>query len=106
MRELKVIVLRLLVAAFLVAFCLSMSRAEDSDANADVPSYSCARGVFAGMNMNGSSIPEDRSETRTLYASDMPLADIFGGKVKSPMAGDSFLKTVEKHAGGTPKTSR
>lgn len=79
---------------------------EDMKMNADVLSYSRARGVFAGMNMNGSSISEDRSETRSLYGSEMPLADIFGGKVKPPMAGDAFLKIVEKYAGGAPKTSR
>lgn len=79
---------------------------EDMKMNADVLSYSRARGVFAGMNMNGSSITEDHSETRSLYGSDMSLNDIFSGKVKSPEAGDSFLKTVEKYSGGTHKASR
>ncbi len=79
---------------------------EDMKINADVLSYSRARGVFAGMNMNGSSISEDHSETRSLYGSDMPLSDIFSGKVKSPGASDSFVKTVEKYAGGSQRSSQ
>lgn len=79
---------------------------EDMKMNADVVSYSRARGVFAGMNMNGSSITEDHSETRSIYGSDQSLADIFGGKVKAPGTSDSFLKTVEKYVGGTRNASR
>lgn len=76
---------------------------EDLKMNADVLSYSRARGVFAGMNMNGSAITEDRSDTKALYGSEMPLADIFSGKVKASDTNNPFLNTVEKYAGKSKK---
>lgn len=100
MRELKLFVLRLLAAAFLVAFCMSISRAaasreesdlierlaesskghEDLEMNADVLSYSRPRGVFASTNMNGSAVTGDPRDTN-----------------------NSFLKTAEKYAGKSTK---
>ena len=72
---------------------------EDMKLNADVLSYSRARGVFAGTNFNGSSITEDQSDTRSLYGASMSLADIFAGKAQPPGSGQSFLETVQKYAG-------
>lgn len=72
---------------------------EDMKMNADVLAYSRTRGVFAGMNIHGSAITEDKSDVRALYGSSMSLADIFAGKVKPPDSSDSFLKTVKKYAG-------
>jgi lipid-binding SYLF domain-containing protein len=72
---------------------------EDMKMNADVLSYSQARGVFAGTNFNGSSITEDQSDTRRLYGNVLSLADLFSGKAQPPSAGQSFLDTVQKYAG-------
>jgi lipid-binding SYLF domain-containing protein len=71
----------------------------DMKMNAEVLSYSRARGAFAGINIQGSSITEDEGDTRILYGSSMSLADIFGGKAQPPDAGASFLQTVQKYAG-------
>jgi SH3 domain-containing YSC84-like protein 1 len=62
-------------------------------------SYSRAKGVFAGMNLNGSAITEDKGDARNLYGSPMPLADIFAGKAQPPDAGRAFLNEVQKYAG-------
>lgn len=72
---------------------------EDMKMNADVLAYSRTRGVFAGMNIHGSAITEDKSDGGALYGSSISLADIFAGKVKPSDSSDSFLKTVEKCAG-------
>lgn len=72
---------------------------EDMKMNADVLSYSRARGVFAGTNFNGSSITEDQSDVRRLYGKVLSLADLFSGKVQLPSAGQSFLDTVQKYSG-------
>lgn len=72
---------------------------EDMKMNADVLSYSRARGVFAGTNFNGSSITEDQGDTRSLYGNPLSLADLFSGKAEPPSAGRSFLDAVEKYAG-------
>jgi len=72
---------------------------QDMKMNAEVVSYSRARGMFVGTNFNGSSITEDQSETRALYGASLSLADIFGGKAQTPDAAASFLETVQKYAG-------
>ncbi len=72
---------------------------QDMKMNADVLSYSRARGMFAGTNFNGSSITEDQGETQSLYGASLSLADIFGGKAQTPDAAASFLETVRKYAG-------
>lgn len=74
---------------------------QDMKMNADVISYSRAKGVFAGMNIEGSEITEDASETRALYGASVPLVNIFAGKVKAPDTSNPFLTTVQKYAGRT-----
>ena len=67
--------------------------------NVDAVTYARTRGVFAGMNITGSSITEDEGDTRSLYGSPMSLADIFAGKAQPPSTGGSFLNAVQKYAG-------
>lgn len=72
---------------------------ENMQMNADVLSYSRARGMFAGTNLNGSSITEDQEETRELYGSAVPLSNIFSGRVTPPATSGTFLNAVQKYAG-------
>ena len=69
--------------------------------NVDAVTYARTRGVFAGMNITGSSITEDEGDARTLYGSPMNLADILGGKIQPAATGETFLNTVQKYAGQT-----
>lgn len=73
----------------------------DMTMNVDAVTYARTRGVFAGMNITGSSITEDEGDARTLYGSPMRLADILSGKTQPPGTGDTFLSTVQKYAGQT-----
>src|ERR1700741_3588638 len=66
---------------------------------AEVLTYSRARGVFAGIDLNGSAITQDKDETRVLYGSAVPFADILNGKVKAPDSSESFLAAVRRYAG-------
>ncbi len=66
---------------------------------AEVLTYSRARGVFAGINLNGSAITQDKDETRILYGKLEPFADILSGKVKPPESSEPFLVAVRKYAG-------
>ena len=51
---------------------------------AEVLTYSRARGVFAGIDLNGSAITQDKDETRILYGGQMvPFADILSGKSRA-----------------------
>jgi SH3 domain-containing YSC84-like protein 1 len=65
---------------------------------AEVLTYSRARGVFAGIDLNGSAITQDKDETRILYGSFIPFADILGGKVPPKGASAPFLAAVRKYS--------
>jgi SH3 domain-containing YSC84-like protein 1 len=66
---------------------------------AEVLSYSRARGVFAGIDLNGSAITQDKDETRVLYGKLVPFTDILSGRVNPPDTSAPFLQAVRKYAG-------
>lgn len=66
---------------------------------AEVLTYSRARGIFAGIDLNGSAITQDKDETRLLYGKFVPFEEILSGKVHSPESADPFLDAVRKYAG-------
>jgi SH3 domain-containing YSC84-like protein 1 len=66
---------------------------------AEILSYSRARGVFAGIDLSGSAISQDKDETRVLYGSSVPFADILNGKTRAPESAEPFLEAVKKYAG-------
>src|ERR1700691_2221075 len=63
---------------------------------AEVLTYSRARGIFAGIDLNGSVVTQDKDETRLLYGSFVPFPDILNGKVRPREASESFL-SVRNH---------
>jgi len=65
---------------------------------AEVLTYSRARGIFAGIDLNGAAITQDKDETRILYGSFVPFPDILSGKVPPPITSDPFLVAVKKYA--------
>jgi lipid-binding SYLF domain-containing protein len=80
---------------------------------AEVLTYSRARGVFAGIDLNGSSITQDKDETQILYGKFVPFSDILDGKIRPREASDPFLTAVRRYSGqskehgelNTPKDS-
>jgi SH3 domain-containing YSC84-like protein 1 len=64
---------------------------------AEVLTYSRARGIFAGIDLNGSAITQDKDETRVLYGKMIPFADILNGQVPSPDGSEAFLGSVRKY---------
>jgi lipid-binding SYLF domain-containing protein len=65
---------------------------------AEVLTYSRARGVFAGIDLNGSVVTQDKDETRLLYGSFVPFQDILDGKVHAKAESQQFLSTVRKYS--------
>lgn len=65
---------------------------------AEVLTYSRARGLFAGVDLSGSSIAQDKDETRILYGSMEPFADILNGKLPPPAGSELFLAAVRKYS--------
>jgi SH3 domain-containing YSC84-like protein 1 len=74
---------------------------------AEVLTYSRARGVFAGVDLNGAGISQDKDETRILYGKMEPFKDILYGDVAAPEGSHQFLHTLAKYAPNTssPKQS-
>lgn len=66
---------------------------------AEVLTYSRARGVFAGIDLNGSAITQDKDETRLLYGSFRPFSEILGGKVHARAESEAFLAAVSRYSG-------
>lgn len=66
---------------------------------AEVLTYSRARGIFAGIDLNGSAITQDKDETRVLYGRFVPFSDLLQGKTKAPDSSEPFLAAVRKFAG-------
>jgi lipid-binding SYLF domain-containing protein len=65
---------------------------------AEVLSYSRARGVFAGVALNGAAISQDEDETRVLYGEKISFNQILTGSVPPPAGSDKFLATVKKYS--------
>jgi lipid-binding SYLF domain-containing protein len=68
--------------------------------NAEILTYSRARGLFAGVTINGSAIGQDENATRELYGRMVPFKSILTGSVQTPQSGESFVSAVRKASGG------
>jgi SH3 domain-containing YSC84-like protein 1 len=75
--------------------------AADTDASmhAEVLTYSRARGIFAGIDLSGAVVKQDKDETALLYGKMIPFEDILSGKVPAPPAAQPFLAAVRKYSG-------
>ena len=62
--------------------------------NAEILTYSRARGAFAGLTLNGASIRRDDDSTEAIYGHDVSNARILSGEVARPAAASSFLDAV------------
>jgi len=67
--------------------------------NAEVLTYSRARGIFAGIDLNGAVVTQDKDETRILYGSFVPFEEILSGKVHPKETSEPFLSAVRKYSG-------
>jgi SH3 domain-containing YSC84-like protein 1 len=65
---------------------------------AEVLTYSRARGLFAGIDLSGSAITQDKDETRVLYGRMESFRDILDGHVAPPAGSEPFLATVRKYS--------
>src|SRR6202140_2549298 len=70
----------------------------DIKMRAEVLTYSRARGLFAGIDLSGAAITQDKDETRLLYRKLVPFEDILDGKVAPPRAAEPFLAVVRKYS--------
>jgi len=74
------------------------SASTDWKMKSEVLTYSRARGVFAGIDLNGAKISQDADETRILFGKMVPFATILSGKVAPPTGSEPFLAAVRKYS--------
>jgi SH3 domain-containing YSC84-like protein 1 len=70
----------------------------DIKMRSEVLTYSRARGVFAGIELNGAVVKQDDDETRVLYGKMVPFRAILSGRVPAPPSAQPFLAAVRKYA--------
>jgi SH3 domain-containing YSC84-like protein 1 len=69
----------------------------DVTLRAEILSYSRARGLFAGISLNGSTLRADNDANTRLYGKEVSAQDIvFKGSVPSPASAKVLLATLEK----------
>jgi lipid-binding SYLF domain-containing protein len=66
---------------------------------AEVLTYSRARGIFAGISLNGAAIHQDAGSTRDFYGRMLPFKSVLSGETPSPTEAWPFVGTVTKYAG-------
>jgi lipid-binding SYLF domain-containing protein len=66
---------------------------------AQVLTYSRARGVFAGISINGAVITQHKEDTRDFYGRMVPFKTILRGNIESPKEAEVWRDTLRKYAG-------
>jgi SH3 domain-containing YSC84-like protein 1 len=73
----------------------------DTDAymRAEVLSYSRARGLFAGISLEGSTLRPDDDATADVYGRKLTAREIvLGGNIQVPRSGRHLIAVLEKHS--------
>ena len=74
-----------------------VSAATDATMRAEILSYSRARGVFAGVSLEGSTLRPDGDANKNLYGKDVSAKDIvLKGAVAAPACSKQLLETLDK----------
>jgi lipid-binding SYLF domain-containing protein len=65
---------------------------------AQVLTYSRSRGIFAGLELSGAVIKQDKDSTRDFYTRMVPFKTSLEGNIEAPQAAYPFLSTLAKWA--------
>jgi lipid-binding SYLF domain-containing protein len=78
----------------------------DIKMKAEVLTYSRARGLFAGIELNGATVTQDKDETRLLYGKFVPFSEILSGKVEPTASSRLFLTAVRRYSEQSRESGR
>jgi lipid-binding SYLF domain-containing protein len=62
--------------------------------NAEILTYSRAKGIFAGITLNGASVRRDDDSTAEFYGREIPTRDLLMGQVPPPPGSGAFLDAI------------
>jgi lipid-binding SYLF domain-containing protein len=65
---------------------------------AEVLTYSRARGLFAGVSLNGAVVKQDKDSTRDFYGRMVPFRTSLTGEIDPPAGANGFLTSLAKWA--------
>jgi len=65
--------------------------------NAEFLSYSRSKGLFAGIDLDGTVLSQNQDDTTALYGSAIPFNTILDGKEATPVEARPFVRTVAKY---------
>ena len=71
----------------------------DLKLNAEILSYSRAKGLFAGVSLSGAVMQADKSGDQAMYGPQVDRHEILAGKVAVPPSEEVLLRTVKEYAG-------
>jgi len=70
------------------------SAGTDWKADSEILTYSRAKGLFAGISLNGAVVEQDNDSTRDIYRKLIGQRSILSGAVATPASAASFMKAV------------
>ena len=73
----------------------SASASTSWDMNAEILTYSRAKGAFAGLTLNGAAVHQDKDTMTAVYGPNVTEREILTGKVPPPAAAHAFLAAVK-----------
>jgi lipid-binding SYLF domain-containing protein len=65
--------------------------------NAQFLTYSRSKGLFAGINLDGTVVSQNQDDTRALYGADVPFDAILHGSQATPAEARPFVRTVARY---------
>jgi lipid-binding SYLF domain-containing protein len=65
--------------------------------NAEFLTYSRSKGLFAGLDLDGTVLSQNADDTRSFYGSNIPFDTVLKGNVPTPEAARPFVRTVAKY---------
>jgi len=75
----------------------SAGASTDWKLNAEFLTYSRSKGLFAGINLDGSVLSQNSDDTRTFYGNAIPFKTILSGNTPTPPSARPFVSTVARH---------
>ena len=64
--------------------------------NAEFLSYSRSKGLFAGINLDGTVLSQNEDATREIYGANIPYTMVLAGKQPTPPEARRFVRTVAR----------
>ncbi|SFS11855.1 Lipid-binding SYLF domain-containing protein [Granulicella pectinivorans] len=65
--------------------------------NAEFLTYSRSKGLFAGIDLDGTVLSQNEDDTRTIYGANVPFKAVLSGEQTPPPDTRAFVRTVAKY---------